>query len=94
MKHDEKKLRRGWWPGRREAKHVQLSLDKGQGTIPVPTKRKLNSMKKLIDDMMLVLVPTIYTTLDITIESPSNIECIQSAYYSLQDALEALEDIQ
>lgn len=61
--------------------------------IPLPSKFRVNLLKKIIQWLMDGLIETVFTT-EIPDEGQRHeVGCIQDAYYGLEDALEALEDL-
>jgi hypothetical protein len=59
--------------------------------IPMPSDRKIKQMKGLIDDMLLVLAPTVFA--ETTIGEDEKVGAIHDAYDALEDALEALREV-
>lgn len=61
--------------------------------IPMPSKREVDLLKQQLVSQMCFLAPTVDTNIVATDEERHNVGCIEDAYYGLQDALEALEDL-
>ena len=62
--------------------------------IPMPTTREINMLKQQIVSQMKFLAPTVDSLELATPQTRHNVGCVEDAYYGLQDALEALEDIE
>ena len=62
--------------------------------IPMPESKQVEIMKKEITFLMKLLAPTVDTLEIAEPEERRNVGCVEDAYYGLQDALEALEDIE
>lgn len=63
-------------------------------SIPMPSKREVDILKQQLASQMSFLAPTVDSLLVATDVERHNVGCIEDAYYGLQDALEALEDIE
>jgi len=62
--------------------------------IPMPTKQEVTTLQQSIRLLMKRLEPTVDSLELATPQTRHNVGCVEDAYYGLQDALEALEDIE
>ena len=70
---------------------VEKVVDK-TAAIPMPTPRKIRQIKGLLEDMMMVLAPTVFSEAEIGADDPK-VVTLHDVYYALEDALQGLEEI-